>query len=70
MPCNTPQGQDQLFEEQYGTNSPDKLRAMLCRVLTEIEYQYPALVLDQDIKDWFVKHKKWDKKREELGLKK
>jgi hypothetical protein len=63
MPCNTPQGEIEWFEKQYGTNNPDKLRDMLCRVLNEIGHQEPGIVLDQDIKDWFVKHKEWDKQR-------
>jgi len=69
MPCGTYQGEHELFEKEYGTNDPDKLSDMLCRTLGEIERQESGVVLDQDIKDWFVKHKKWDEKRERLGVK-
>ena len=69
MPCNTDQGQDEWFEKQYGTNNPDKLRGMLCSVLKEIQYQDPGIVLDKEVWEWFEKHKKWDLRRIELGLK-
>lgn len=66
MPCGVSQGEIDWFEERFGTNDPDKLRDMLCRVLTEIEpisEKEQIIFLDQDIKDWFVKHKKWDEYR-------
>jgi len=57
MPCNTPQGEIEWFEKKYGTNSPDKLRDMLCRVLTEIFNKHPNVCVDEDIIDWYSKHK-------------
>lgn len=69
MPCNTDQGQDKWFEEQYGTNDPDKLREMLCRIMSEAVIVLSGKMVldisdvDQDIQDWFSKHKKWDEGR-------
>ena len=41
----------------------DNLTKMLCNVMIEIEYQKPELVLDNEVKKWWKKHKEWDKKR-------
>lgn len=41
----------------------DKLTDMLCRTMGEIEYQEPGIVLDEDIKSWWEKHKEWDNKK-------
>lgn len=61
-------GEEEWFEEKYGTNNPEKLRDMLCRTLENVEFQDPGVVLDDDVKEWFIKHKEWDKRRKELGL--
>jgi hypothetical protein len=60
MPCIT----EPNWEEARNQRSMiDTLTDMLCRVMGEIEYQEPGIVLDQDIKDWWAKHKKWDEER-------
>jgi hypothetical protein len=48
----------------------DNICRMLCEVMGKIEYQSPWIVIDKDIAEWWEKHKKWDERRQELGLKK
>lgn len=52
--------QDKL--NYYQSNS-DKITNMLCSVMGEIEYQDPGIVLDNDVKEWWEKHKKFDEQR-------
>lgn len=47
----------------YYRKKADEVTDMLCRTLGEIAYQEPSIVLDDDIKDWWEKHKEWDKAR-------
>lgn len=67
MPCNTYQGNDPEFHERYGTNDPDKLADMLCRTLNIVfdncQYVDVDNPIPADIRDWWLKHKKWDEER-------
>jgi site-specific DNA-adenine methylase len=42
---------DALIEER------NKLTSMLIRVMEEIEYQEPGIILDDDVKEWWAKSK-------------
>lgn len=39
------------------TQEVNDLKDMLLRVLDEIQYQEPAVVLDKDIKEWHLKNR-------------
>lgn len=41
----------------------DNICRMLCEVMGEIECQSPGIVLDEDVKEWWSKHKEWDAKK-------
>lgn len=43
----------------------DQVTDMLCRTMQEIEYQEPGIIVDDDIKEWYEKHKAWDKSRKD-----
>jgi len=63
MPCNTYQGNDSEFHERYGTNDPDKLADMLCRVLTCSYQGWYQDECPEDVKQWWNKHQEWDAER-------
>ena len=68
MGCNMHHDNDKWFDDKYGTNDPDKLREMLCRVLSKIYAQetYNLSEFGKDIVDWYEKHKTYDEYRKKL----
>lgn len=66
MPCNSSDGQgsaennaqDALREVEKLRRKNDELTAMLCSLLNRLE---DHIELDQDVKNWFMEHRKWDR---------
>lgn len=48
---------------KYYKEKSDESVRLLCKVMQEITSQSLGVILDQEVKDWYEKHKEFDEKR-------
>jgi hypothetical protein len=52
-------------EIKYYRKQSDKTTEMLCRILNSLEFETSRIEIDNDIKEWKIKHDEFDTKRKE-----